>query len=63
MCNDGIVLVWSDWRQWTAFREWHTIVPELSGVYEVKFNYEMNRLTIGKTDNILRRIKYLRTGT
>ncbi len=62
---DGVdhILTWSDWCQWIAFDKWCNIVPQTPGVYEARFTDEMNRLTIGETDNLRRRIGYLRTGT
>ena len=62
---DGVdhILTWSDWCQWIAFDKWCNNVPKVPGIYEAKFMHEMNRLTIGKANSLLRRIKYLRTGT
>ena len=56
-----ITLEWSEWYSWNKIKEnarkTGIKVPEKPGVYEVKYRDENERLTIGKSKNLRRRIK------
>ncbi len=58
-----ISLRWSDWYKWERFlldarKNPSAIrVPNLSGVYEAKFECAQERLTIGKASNLRMRVK------
>ena len=58
-----ISLFWSNWYQWENFlldarTDTNAVkVPNSSGVYEVKYIIQQNRLTIGKASNLRSRIK------
>ena len=56
-------LKWSEWCSWNNLKldarsEIGAVsVPQTPGVYEARFEDHEERLTIGKTDNLRRRIK------
>jgi len=56
-----ITLEWSEWYPWNKIKEnarkTGIKVPEKPGVYEVKYRDKNERLTIGKSKNLRRRIK------
>ncbi len=58
-----IMLYWSDWFEWDRFlldARTHPRairVPNSPGVYEVKYEHEQTRLTIGKAANLRMRVK------
>lgn len=49
-----ITLRWSEWVLWPAIKA--STVPESSGVYEVRDPYTEERLQIGQSQNLRRRI-------
>lgn len=49
-------LDWSDWHDWSALEVSGIVVPEASGVYEVRLKGSEERLTIGKASNLRRRV-------
>ena len=52
-----ITLEWSSWTKWSDIDGGHIVIPEKSGVYEVKNEFEQEeRLTIGKGSNLRNRI-------
>ena len=57
-----ITLNWSDWVPWNSLRldagcEGKVKVPNQAGVYEARCKDDDERLTIGKTSDLQRRIK------
>lgn len=58
-----ITLDWSDWYHWSRFEidaridPNGIILPNLSGVYEVKLIGQDERLTIGKASNLRMRVQ------
>jgi hypothetical protein len=57
-----IVLEWSEWRAWNDLKvgakyEGGVTIPQVAGVYEVKYADDDRQLTIGKTFSLRRRIK------
>ncbi len=57
-----ITLAWSEWVKWTDLEtdggsNQGVEVPEKDGVYEVKREDEEQRLTIGRSGNLDRRVK------
>lgn len=57
-----ILLTWSDWTPWECFETGQSDLagvrlPTTSGVYEVKYQYSEERLTIGKASNLNNRVR------
>lgn len=57
-----ITLAWADWYPWEAIKvdmrkPGGIFIPKLPGVYEVKYQNSEVRLTIGKTNNLRRRVR------
>jgi hypothetical protein len=62
MAIPPIILDWSDWIPWNrlkihANKQQGLSVPSDPGVYEVKLVDSQERLTIGKTSNLRKRVK------